>query len=343
MIRRSVLAAFGVVVIAVEVAISLAMPAVGNAQQTSQVGGEALKVSPVRWDITVDPGETKVIDLYVQNLTDVAVRLHPAINDFVASDDEDGTPKIILEEDKFAPSHSFKRFVKPMSDFSVQPHELKNVKATVVVPKNAAGGGYFGAVRFSPASNSDSDDKNVNLTASVGSLILMKVNGEITEKVSVASFDVRKKTASKTIPDKPAKFFTDNKDLKVVLRVKNEGNVQVGPFGTVIVKKGGKKIDQIQINNQDPRQQVLPDSVRRFEVDMTKIGSFGKYTVEGSFGYGSAGELITTSTTFYIVPVFVVVSAISVVVFLVLAFVFVPRMVRSYNRRVVRRANGRRR
>jgi hypothetical protein len=86
----------------------------------------------------------------------------------------------------------------------------------------------------------------------------------------------------------------------------------------------------------------LPDSVRRFNVPLNKLGSFGKYTLEGNFGYGSSGQLLTAKTTFYIVPVPIILAGLGVLAVL-LFFIFVfPRMIRAYNRRIIRRASRRR-
>jgi uncharacterized membrane protein len=83
---------------------------------------------------------------------------------------------------------------------------------------------------------------------------------------------------------------------------------------------------------------VLPASTRIFTVNLNHIGMFGKYTVEGNFGYGTNGQLLSGSTTFYVIPAAFIIIVLAVIL-LVLFFVFVfPRMVRSYNRRVVRRA-----
>jgi hypothetical protein len=340
MIRGRILTAAAVVLIAVSTLTTIVWQRSAYAVQTASVGGDALKISPVRWDLTVDPGTTKVIDLFVQNLTDVPATLHPAINDFTASTDESGAPKVILDEDKFAPSHSFKKFAQPLKDFTVAPHEMKTIKATIVIPKDAAGGGYYGAIRFSPSSAAGG--KNVNLSGSVGSLILLRVNGDIKEQLNVASFDVSQKPKNKDDKAKVGAFFNSNKNLTSVVRFNNAGNVQVAPFGTVVLKKAGKTISQARINEVDPRGLVLPDSTRRFEVNLDKVGAFGKYTIEGSFGYGSTGQLLTAKKTFYVVPVsvFVLIGlAIAVLAFLIFVL---PRMIRNYNKRVIRRASRRR-
>ena len=76
MIRRRILTAVAVVMVAVSGLIGTVWGGDAYAAQTSKVSGDALKISPVRWDINMDPGTTKVIDLYIQNLTSVPAVLH---------------------------------------------------------------------------------------------------------------------------------------------------------------------------------------------------------------------------------------------------------------------------
>jgi hypothetical protein len=335
LVRRRILTACTAILLAVMTLAGSVLVSPVSAAQSATVGGNALKVSPVRLDLVMDPGTTKHLDLTVKNLTSVTATLHPAANDFTASGDESGRPNIMLDENEFAPSHSLKRFVQSMSDFTLKPNEERNIRVTVVVPKDAAGGGYYGAVRFSPAD--PSGDRNVNLSASVGTLILLKVNGNIRESLQVASFDVRKGSKGK-----PSTFFTSNKGLVGMARFENDGNVQVEPFGSVTLKRFGTVVSNFQINAEDDiRASVLPDSIRRFEANLDKVGSFGKFTLEGNFGYGSSGQLLTHKATFYVVPVPMIVGALGLLVALFVLVKYVPKMIRAYNRRVIRKAGRR--
>ncbi|HSX32629.1 MAG TPA: DUF916 domain-containing protein [Candidatus Saccharimonadales bacterium] len=337
MIGRRILTAVVLVMITATSVVGSSLGGTASAQQRSQVGsGNALKVSPVRYDFTMDPGTTKTFDVIITNLTSVMARLHPAVNDFVASGDETGTPSIILDEDKYAPSHSLKQFVNPLKDFDLKSGDERTVKITINVPKDAAGGGYYGAIRFAPAAAPGSD-KNVNLAASVGSLVLLKVNGEIKEDLVVKSFDVRKK-------DKPGSFFMDNKNIVGVVRFENNGNVQAEPFGTVVLKRFGKNVSTTQVNDNSDGQRgsVLPESVRRFDVELKGLSSFGKYTMEGNFGYGNSGQLLSSKTTFYVIPLFIILLGVGVLLFLLFLIFGLPRMIRSYNKRIIRKASRRR-
>jgi hypothetical protein len=333
MIRRRILTAVAVLMVAVSGLVGAAWKGNAYAAQTSSVGGNALKVSPVRQDITMDPGTKKTLSVFVTNVASVPATLHAAENDFVASSDESGKPSVILDEDKYAPSHSLKRFMVPIQDFTIGPGATKEVFLTINVPAGAAGGGYFGALRFQPAKLTS--DQQLSLSGSVGSLILLKVNGAIKEQLSIESFDVQQK-------GKSGKFFTSNKNLKSIVRFRNEGNIQVAPFGKVNTMKAGESLSSDEINTTKPQGTVLPDSVRRFEMDLQKVGGFGRYTIAGNFGYGETGQLITAKTIIYVVPIFMIVLiALGILALLFLIFVL-PRMIKSYNKRVIRKASRRR-
>lgn len=330
MFRRRVLASITMAVTAICI---LASASGVQAQQSGSAysGGNALKISPVRQDVEIKAGESKVIDVYVQNLTSTKADLRGIINDFVAGKDESGQPNIILDENQAAPSHSLKQYVTKIPNFSLAPNEQKNIKVTITVPATAKPGGYFGAVRFAP--QSADTEKNVTLSASVGSLVLVRVPGDIQEQVGLTSFDVRK-------DDTVGSFFTSGKDLKAVARFENTGDVQEQPFGKILLKKGTKILGTYEINNTQPRGNVLPDSIRRFTADLSNVGSFGKYTIEGNFGYGTKGALLTSSKTFYVVPVPVIIGIVLAILVVLFLIFILPRMIRNYNQRVVQKATS---
>lgn len=307
----------------------------GSVSAAEGNGGSGLSISPVRTELTINPGESKSVTVTVHNVTSATTEYKALINDFVADDSELGQPALILDENKYAPSHSLKRYIAPVSNVTVPSGESKTVKVSVNIPKDAAGGGYYGAIRFIPVSSKQG--QNVTLSASVGSIILVKVPGDIKEDMVLKSFDVRR--GSKGING--SAFFTTNKDLYAVIRMENRGNTHEQPFGKVRVLNGKKVVQEVEINTTDPKGNVLPDSVRRFEVKLDKVGKFGKYTVDGSFGYGDNGQLVSGKTTFWVVPLSLIVGAIVVLLLIVAAIFFVPKAIKRYNRNVVRKAGRR--
>src|SRR5581483_2404429 len=290
-------------------------PALATTSPTSATGGNGLRISPVRSDLTIIPGASQTLDVYITNLTTAPANLQGVVDDFTAGANESGTPAILLNGEK-APSHSLKGYVSPIGTFMLAGGQERDVKITITIPKGVAGGGYFGAIRFLPA-NLDST-KNVNLAASVASLVIVTVPGPVTEQMSLASFDVRSMNTKTNELNGPSVLFTHNKNLNAVVRFQNLGNIQEEPFGKILLKKGGSVLATYEINNIEPRGNVLPDSIRRFSVPLTGLSNFGKYTLEGNFGYSTKGQLLSATTNFYIVPVPAIVIAIVVLLVIIL-------------------------
>ena len=306
-----------------------------STQQTSG-SGNGLKISPVRTDLTINPGSSQTVTVSVQNVTSSTATFQAIVNDFVAGSGENGQPNLILNPNQYAPSHSLKRYIAPIPNVTIPAGQTAEVKVTVNIPKDAAGGGYFGAVRFAPASSA-AGNQNVTLSASVGSLILVRVPGNIKDDLLLQSFDTRGSADANS----GSSFFTSNKNIYAVARFNNQGNVQEQPFGKILLKKGGKVLQSSEINNTDPRGNVLPSSIRRFSVKLDHVGSFGKYTIEGNFGYGTNGQLLSATSTFYVVPVLLIVLAIIVLAIILFLIFGLPRAIRRYNQGVLRRAGRR--
>lgn len=251
-----------------------------------------LKVSPVRADIEVNPGESKVVETFVTNLTNSEVKVRPIANDFVAGD-ERGTPALILDVDQFAPTHSLKRFMGKFSDVTIPANGSKKIEVRITVPKDAQSGGYFGAIRFAPATPDSGGE--VNLSASVASLILLTVPGPAVEKLNLTEFQVKQ-------GDKTGTLFQSPNNLEVTFRFENKGSVQIGPFGQVSLQKGDKVVYSKNFNDKTPRDVILPDSARRWEIPLDKIDAFGHYKVTGTFTYGKTNQTVQVEQSFWVIP-----------------------------------------
>lgn len=285
-----------------------------------------LKVSPVRSDVTIAPGASGKVSTFITNLTAAPILVHPIENDFVAGD-EKGTPSIVLDENAYAPTHSLKRFMVPLQNVTVNPKETKQVDVTITVPKTAQAGGYFGAIRFAPAS--DSGAKNVNLSASVASLILMTVPGPTTEQLNLTNFDIQQDGST-------GNNFRTPDDLSLLLRFENKGNIQEAPFGQIYVQKGKKVVYTYNFNQTDPKQTILPDSARRWEIPLKGFGKFGKYKVGGTLTYGSTNKTITVSKTIWIVPTTYIIGGVIAILVLIALIVGFWLFLKAYKRRVLR-------
>lgn len=290
----------------------------------------SLKVSPLRTDVKIEPGKKGVVKTYVTNLTGATVVLQAIENDFVAGD-EKGTPALVLDENSYAPSHSLKRFMVPVPNVTVPADSSQEVDVTIVVPKTAQAGGYYGALRFAPAGNGS---EPVNFNGSVASLMLLTVPGPTVEQLTLTNFDIQQNGGT-------GSNFRTPDNLSLLLRFQNKGNLQEAPFGQINVQKGKKVVYTANFNQEQPRDNVLPDSARRWNVPIKNLGKFGKYTVSGTFGYGSKGQTINIEKTVWIIPTAYIVTIAGVVVFLVLVGVASYLFLKSYKRKILRSSRRR--
>ena len=292
--------------------------AVSN-EETNEVGttnsANTLKVSPVRTDITVEPGSSKKFEAVLTNLTDEQIVVDTLENDFVAGD-ERGTPSLVLDDGEYAPTHSLKRYIEPIGEITVPANESVPVEVIITVPADADAGGYFGAVRFAPAQTGSGGQ--VNLSASVASIILLTVPGELEEKAELTDFEVQQNGANSA-------YFGSGDNLQLYTRFTNSGNVQVAPHGKVSVLKGGEVVYETDFNEEDPREVILPDSARRWEVPLKDIDGFGKYEVKATYSYGVANQSIEATKVFWVIPVVFIIAVVAAALVIIGAIAFAVR------------------
>ncbi len=290
----------------------------------------SLKLSPLRSDLTVQPGSSGTVKVYVTNLTAAPVVLQAIENDFVAGD-EKGTPSIILDQNSYAPSHSLKRFMVPVPNVTVGANSMQEVDMKIAVPKTAQAGGYFGALRFAPVGSAG---QPVAVSSSVVSLVLLTVPGPTVEQLTVTNFDLQQNGGT-------ASNFRTPKDLSLLVRFQNKGNLQEAPFGQINVQKGKKVVYTTNFNQDDPREEILPDSARRWTVPIKNLGKFGKYTVSGTFGYGSKGETINIQKTVWIIPTMYIMAIVIAIVVVIALVGGLWMFMRSYKRKILRSSRRR--
>jgi len=263
-------------------------------------------ISPVETEITVNKGTSQTVELSVQNPANTTVSVKAVINDFVASTNESGSPRLILNSNSQLPADNFESLVQPIANITLGPLQKVYFPVVISVPLDANSGGYYGAVRFIPTNINQTG--NVGLTASVGSLFLITVPGNLIEKLSLTQLSAADKSGN------PTSFLTSG-SVSVLTRLDNTGNIQLQPFGNIVVKNMfGHIVDSYQFNNSVPRANILPDSIRRFVNPLTGQSWFGKYTVVETVAYQQGtGNYITASATFYYFPVWFLILVIVIV------------------------------
>ncbi len=286
------------------------------AQTTKGPVGNGFRITPVREAFVIDKGTSKTFSISVTNPSDSPLRAQPIINDFVPSEDEGGEPRLILDPDTVLPRHDFKSLVSPLEDLVIPARQEKKIDITITIPTYADAGGYYGAIRFVPVIASE-EGRNVALTASIGTIVLVTVPGELREQLDLVQFSAAQGGS--------ARGFIIGGNVSILTRLKNTGNIHVQPFGKVQIENSfGKLIHEFEFNNTDPRGNVLPDSIRKFIDDLPKEKRLiGRYKIRMNLTYiQGGGQIISAITTFWYFPTAVFYGLILVLVILVIAINF---------------------
>ena len=226
-----------------------------------------------------------------------------------------------MDENEYSKSNSLKRFLVPLESFNLAGGETKVVEATINVPSNAEAGGYFGAIRFAPTAPDAGGQ--VNMSPSVASIILLRVNGQVSEKLELTDFQVLQDS-------KATNYLLSDQNVSMLVRFKNDSKVQLAPFGSISVQKGDKVVYNANFNNSEQKDMVLPASARRWEVPLKDIDGFGKYTVSATFTYGSANQTLEATQVFWVIPLPIIIgSVIGLVVVIGLIVLLIVRSKRQ--------------
>lgn len=278
----------------------------------AQTGGSGLSISPTRHELTINKGEAETITVSIKNISGVAVVAKAVINDFEAANDS-GEPKLIVDPNQKSPT-SIKDFLLDVNDVSLAKNETKKLVIPVQIPSNTPSGAYYGVIRYTAQKSNDGtdDEPQVALNASLGVIVLIQVPGSITEQIQALKLKAER-------DDKPSSFFF-SAPTHVSVTLKNVGTGFVKPFGRVTIKKGTKELYSYEMNNVDPRSNILPGSTRTFRDEVKDIKGFGRYTITTNLSYGKGGDILTMKSSFWVVPVWLLaVIALFFVVLIVLA------------------------
>ena len=306
----------------------------------------AFTVTPVRLELTADPGTTISGSFTVYNDSSTDQILFTSAQNFEAKD-ETGNPV-------FVPGNAgLVSWVHlPASVLSKSRQDVK-IPFTISVPKDADPGGYFAGL-FASTAQPNSNAGQVALGSRIGSLLLLTVNGNISEGVTVLEFGTT--DHSRFYSGLPINFY---------YRFQNSGNDRIKPLGDVLVKNTFGFTTKILNANQN-NGNVLPKSIRRFETAWITSGgdirqdpnaqpiaengrgffaaagyewhnyAFGFYDAHLNLAYGNViAKSATASYLFFVFPwqLLLIWLVILIILFFILRF-----WIRRYNKHIIEQA-----
>jgi hypothetical protein len=286
--------------------------------------GSGLSISPLHNLLTLDPGSSSQLKLNVKNITKNPVLAKAYVNDF-KSDNKTGNPVIITDPNEHLTT-SIKPYVRT-SDVQLAVGEKKEITIPVNIPKDATPGAYYGIIRFRaiPAGSAAPTEGEVSLSASVGSIVLIQVKGDLKERAQLSSLKVYSDDKSGTI------FF--KKPNKVGVEINNLGNSFVQPFGKIVINNtSGKEVYSYELNNTNPRATVLPATKRNFIDSIKNIDKPGRYTVSASIALGDGSDVLVSQKTFWYMTGWMLFVLLAILVLLAVATYFAYRHYRKSRR-----------
>ncbi len=241
-----------------------------------------LSVSPPTFEFSANPGDTITNTIRVENITDQPLPVSVDVRNFSALGEE-GQVNLSKDDNSFALATWIK--VSP-GTATIAGKESKTFDYTISVPTNAEPGGRFGSIVFSTSPKQVTGGSGVAVGQEVGALVFLKIAGDVHESAAIASFT----TGHKIHEYGPVTFEA---------RVKNKGNVQFRPRGTISISNiFGKTVETIPVDSRN----VLPSAIRKMDGAWKHKWLFGPYTATISLVYGTKGQIITASTSFWGIP-----------------------------------------
>lgn len=261
---------------------------------------------PPRLELNIKPGETIKTQLKVRNESSYTQTYDINLTDFIVTDDS-GTPIPILSDinTKFAAS----KWITAPSLIPVDSKKTQYVNLTITAPQNAAPGGHYALLTYSP--HSDNKPGDMKKTGSLigqqtGTILYLTVPGVIKQNAQINRFRTDK--------------FNEMGPVNFEIKVKNLSDVHIAPKGKLIIKDFLGKIvssEELAMGN------IFPNSLRSDSAIWNQKWGYGKYQANLELAYGTAGGLLTATIFFWLFPIRLVTYILILVISLLLAILLV--------------------
>lgn len=291
----------------------------------------ALTISPTKIEVAVDPGQTAIGEIEVFNEQEEVKTFYTTYENFEPRG-ETGAPYFVGGGSGLA------SWIESTKSFEIQPGEKIVVPYSIKVPADSTAGGYFAGIFFGtqpPATNGESE---VSIGGKVGTLVLLRVNGDITEEGGLLDFKAGDTRFASSLP------------VTFSYRFNNNGGDRVVPKGEITVKNTfARTTATLAVNSSEGS--VLPGSIRKFETvwedeslapDASFFSTvkyqlshfhFGLYRATLDLSWGESNQQGSSKTWLVIVPWQLLIVA-------GVLLVALTQGLRFYNRLIISRASS---
>jgi Sec-independent protein translocase protein TatA len=221
----------------------------------------ALTISPPLIDHQLNPGDTVLETIKIFNEDPYQITVYPLLRNFTAGEEENGEPVFLPPEVEDNGTGLADWISLDTQPITIGPKERTNLAIAINVPRDAEPGGHYGAVILS--TEPPSNRPGVGVSQQLGSLLMVRVSGEVKEDGRIAEFSITNK-----------KVWHNYLPINFMMRFENSGNTHLRPAGNIFITNWlGRQVASLNVN-PDFRG-VLPRSIRKFTADWTK-GNFSE-------------------------------------------------------------------
>ncbi len=249
-------------------------------------------VGPGKSELTIEPGQSKRVEMMITNRTGDTREFQFEIED--ASGSTDPTTPVVLLGDDTGP-YTLKDYIQlPVETIELDHNERARIMVTVSVPADAEPGGRYGSVlvttlsRKAEAGDTSGAAPSSAIVSRVGTLFFLTIPGDTLTEGALQDFA--------TVGDKH--IYTEG-PVNFQILFENTGDLHLNPYGEIrITNMFGEEVSFIEL---DPWFS-LPQSLRSREVSWDRELLVGKYTATAQINRGYDDIIDTQSLTFWVLP-----------------------------------------
>lgn len=240
---------------------------------------------PPRLELEALPGATLQEQLMLRNESDTDQIFDIRVKDFIVSDNQ-GTPLPVEETVSGRWSLAAWMTASP-KQLLVPAGQTVAADLIITVPADALPGGHYAMVTYPPVTENTIEGSGAAVSPQVGSLVYLKVIGDITEAVNLREFKVDEK-------------FKHYGPTRIMAEIENLGDIHLRPAGKLTVANWlGDEVYSTDLEEKN----IFPFASRIYEWEIPGKWRLGRYTAKLTASAGEAAIPVNGLIYFWIVPV----------------------------------------
>lgn len=249
---------------------------------------ELITIAPAKQEVTINPGETKIINLTITSTLTTEVDFNLAVNDLVVG--QNSLKEIV---------------VLPTQIKTLTPGQSVNIPIEINVPAGAYPGSRYGQIAVIVKGAGQAGEARAQITTQLNSLLFVRVPGDITELGQISKFGLLNGPLV-TLGQKTGFYITFT----------NQGTGYLNPYGLIKINNWrGRELGYAVI---DPWY-VLPSSSRTRDI-ADLILPTGLYRAELELNRGYDNIVDIKNVWFVVLPVWAQYLALGLGALLVFVF-----------------------